>query len=174
MEQCRISGELETNPITNESLQKAVKTSSGAIRTLIWELKADSFIGSKALKKGRVGLRKFVLPRRVHQQLLMKSTVSQPSVNRQLTVSQPSATVSQPSVNRQLNRQLRPLVVVVYIILIILLLLQGGFPKLGSKLKYRKASKIWVLELPISNKFRNLAMYQLKKFKGASTTLLMT
>ena len=50
----------------------------------------------------------------------------------------------------------------------------GGFPKLGSKLKYRKASKIWVLELPISNKFRNLAMYQLKKFKGASTILLMT
>lgn len=99
-EQCKLSGELQTNPISSEILNNVLNMSTGGIRTLLWELKRDGFLDYTTLKKGRIGLRQFILPKFVHRELYLNSTVSQPSANRQLTVgqfvSQPSA---QPSVD---------------------------------------------------------------------------
>ena len=101
--QCKISSSLsgmhETHPITNDVFQNELDISTtGGIRSLIWELKKDGFLNYISLKKGKVGLRKYILPKEIFQKFVLRETVSQPSANRQSTVGQTvSAIVSQPS-----------------------------------------------------------------------------
>ena len=88
--QCRISGELKTNIVTNEVLKNTLSTSFNSIRTLIWELKKDGYIDYETLKKGRIGMRRFILSKEIYKQCIISSTVGQPLANRQPTVGQPS------------------------------------------------------------------------------------